>query len=142
MSYEKNTWKTGDVITSTKLNHMEDGIANAGGILVIGGLTFVKGQTSYQFTGTADKTWQEIDNALAAGVRCVVVGSGMDGHIQLIVSGTRWENGNYIFYISDGQNNPIFFTTTSADGYPTIDDGGPQDPIIDDGDGSGFTPDD
>jgi len=47
MSYEKNTWKTGDVITSVKLNRMEDGIANAGGILVIGGLTFVKGQTSY-----------------------------------------------------------------------------------------------
>jgi len=73
----------------------------------------------------ADKTWQEIDNALAAGVRCVVVGSGMDGHIQLIVSGTRWENGNYIFYISDGQNDPIFFTTTSADGY-----GVPQSSII------------
>ena len=118
MSYEKNTWKTGDVITSTKLNRMEDGIANAGGILVIGGLTVGMNQTSYQFTGAADKTWQEIDNALAAGVRCVVVGSGMGGHIQLIVSGTRCDNENYIFYISDGQNDPISFTTTSADGYP------------------------
>lgn len=47
MSYEKNTWKTGDVITSTKLNHMEDGIANTGDILVIGGFNFVMGQTSY-----------------------------------------------------------------------------------------------
>ena len=121
MSYEKNIWKTGDVITSTKLNRMEDGIANAGGILVIGGLTVGMNQTSYQFIGTADKTWQEIDNALAAGVRCVVVGSGMGGHIQLIVSGTRCDNENYIFYISDGQNDPIFFTTTSADGYPTTD---------------------
>jgi len=26
MSYEKNTWVTGDVITAEKLNHMEDGI--------------------------------------------------------------------------------------------------------------------
>lgn len=74
----------------------------------------------------ADKTWQEIDNALAAGVRCVVVGSDMGGHIQLIVSGTRCDNENYIFYISDGQNDPIFFTTASADGY-----GIPQSSIID-----------
>lgn len=26
MAYEKQTWKTGDVITAEKLNHMEDGI--------------------------------------------------------------------------------------------------------------------
>lgn len=31
MAYEKQTWTTGDVITQEKLNHMEDGIANAGG---------------------------------------------------------------------------------------------------------------
>lgn len=31
MSYEKQTWQTGDVITAEKLNHMEDGIASGGG---------------------------------------------------------------------------------------------------------------
>ena len=31
MAYEKQTWQTGDVITQEKLNHMEDGIAGAGG---------------------------------------------------------------------------------------------------------------
>ena len=31
MAYEKQTWATGDVITESKLNHIEDGIANAGG---------------------------------------------------------------------------------------------------------------
>ena len=30
MSYTKNTWANGDVITATKLNHMEDGIEGAG----------------------------------------------------------------------------------------------------------------
>lgn len=34
MSYEKQTWQTGDVVTSAKLNHMENGIA-AGGALVV-----------------------------------------------------------------------------------------------------------
>ena len=28
MSYEKQTWETGDIVTSAKLNHLEDGIAN------------------------------------------------------------------------------------------------------------------
>ena len=30
MAYEKQTWVTGEVITKEKLNHMEDGIADAG----------------------------------------------------------------------------------------------------------------
>lgn len=30
MSYEKQTWATGDVITAEKLNNMENGIENAG----------------------------------------------------------------------------------------------------------------
>lgn len=31
MSYDKNTWQSGDVITAVKLNNIEDGIANASG---------------------------------------------------------------------------------------------------------------
>ena len=31
MAYEKQEWKTGDLITESKLNHIEEGIANAGG---------------------------------------------------------------------------------------------------------------
>lgn len=31
MSYTKQTWATGDIITAEKLNHMEDGIAGGGG---------------------------------------------------------------------------------------------------------------
>ena len=30
MSYEKQTWKTGDTVTAEKLNHIEEGILNAG----------------------------------------------------------------------------------------------------------------
>ncbi len=30
MSYDKQTWVTGEVITAAKLNHMEDGIASGG----------------------------------------------------------------------------------------------------------------
>lgn len=31
MSYEKQTWQTGETITAQKLNHMEDGIGNNSG---------------------------------------------------------------------------------------------------------------
>lgn len=31
MAYTKQTWATGDTVTATKLNHMEDGIADGGG---------------------------------------------------------------------------------------------------------------
>lgn len=29
MAYEPNTWSTGDTITAEKLNHLEQGVANA-----------------------------------------------------------------------------------------------------------------
>lgn len=35
MAYEKTTWQSGDVVTSAKLNHIEDGIADAGGIVTV-----------------------------------------------------------------------------------------------------------
>lgn len=34
MSYTPNTWKSGDVVTSAKLNNMEQGIAAAGALMV------------------------------------------------------------------------------------------------------------
>lgn len=42
MSYTKYTWTDGETITAPKLNHMEDGIAGAGGdydLVIMGSLT-------------------------------------------------------------------------------------------------------
>lgn len=58
MSYEKNTWNKGDVITANKLNHMEDGIAGGGGVLVVNSVYDEQAGTT-----TLDKTWQEIHDA-------------------------------------------------------------------------------
>lgn len=33
MAYTKQTWNCGDEITADKLNHMENGIAQSGGVL-------------------------------------------------------------------------------------------------------------
>lgn len=60
MSYEKQTWATGDIVTSSKLNHMEDGIAGAGG-----GLVLALSMSEQSITG--DHTFGEIKAALSAG---------------------------------------------------------------------------
>ena len=60
MAYTKNTWRTGDIVSSQKLNHMEDGIANAEQLFVI---TATLGEGSI----TADKTATDVYDALNSG---------------------------------------------------------------------------
>ena len=35
MAYDKNTWQSGDVVTSAKLNNIENGIANCNGAIAM-----------------------------------------------------------------------------------------------------------
>lgn len=67
MSYEKQTWQTGDVITASKLNHIENGIADSSQIE--GGGSFIfsitpDGEDSY----VADKSFSEIKHAIDSGL--------------------------------------------------------------------------
>lgn len=64
MSYEKQTWQTGDVVTSAKLNHMEDGIAAGGDVFVV----HYDGGTS-----TSDKSLSEIMSAISDGYVVILV---------------------------------------------------------------------
>lgn len=60
MSYTPTTWTTGDTITATAMNKIENGIANAGGALIC----------TLSFNGddyVLDKTVQEIYDALLGG---------------------------------------------------------------------------
>lgn len=71
MSYEKNTWASGDVITAEKLNHMEDGVD-------IGAATAV-----LQWTGTVTSEAQVMevaDEELMGMSRGYWDGSGIDAH--------------------------------------------------------------
>ena len=60
MAYEKNTWATGDVVTSTKLNHMEDGIAS-------GGLPIIPTTWTSEQSFTFEKTYAEVKAILDSG---------------------------------------------------------------------------
>lgn len=68
MTYSKNTWADGDVITAEKLNNMEDGIegANGGGVFPL--MVTLNEETHY-----FDKTYGEIYNAFLSGVPIWIV---------------------------------------------------------------------
>ena len=109
MSYEKNTWNKGDVITSAKLNHMEDGIAGAGGVLIVNGT--IDGSTM-----TLDHTWQEIYDAGAAVLHYTPPIEG--GYNCALLSAIFVESNQYTCNFDVSQVT-IAFVTDSPDGYPS-----------------------
>lgn len=75
MSYEPTNWQTGDVVTSAKLNKLEQGVANAGG----GGepvvIHFSSGEGNVM---TADKTYAEVAEIFTSGAEIWLDLSGWD----------------------------------------------------------------
>lgn len=71
MAYEPKTWECGDVVSADALNHMEQGIANAGG----GGTLIIKqdNEASTAEKAVYDKTWQEVYDALKNGTRVIML---------------------------------------------------------------------
>ena len=109
MAYTKNTWTDGDIVTSEKLNHMEDGIANSENVFIVGGIRI--GETGYE--GTLDKTWQEIHDAMMQNKICIVVIATDGGFSQVFINEVSTTNGTYLVTV-DG----VRFSTSTASGYP------------------------
>lgn len=120
MSYTPTSWQNGDVITSAKLNKIENGIANAGGGT---GILFATVDLS---TASLDKTWQEIANANAAYI--IMSGEGTTFHMPVVLTSAGTNNTYYVVALVAGQTTgegdvgfePMVqtFKATSADGYP------------------------
>jgi len=128
MSYEPTTWKSGDVVTSAKLNKMEQGIAGAGGGALIVGQTVgevIEDPSGDYRIATLNKTWTEIIEALQAGIPCVLVADDViyEGKkycymIEGAYYNPEWyEDTPYIAYIPCVNNGVALCAT--ADGYPT-----------------------
>ena len=113
MAYEKQTWVTGEVITKEKLNHMEDGIANSGGILFL----------NEDRTGVLDKTWNEINTALRNG-QLVFVLETEETFVNLLFVGTVGIGMGNVYFLtvlgSDAESSD--FQTDDPNGYPVKDD--------------------
>lgn len=104
MSYEKNTWNKGDVITANKLNHIEDGLAD-GGVLVVG-VTI----DSQDDSKTLDKTWQQIYDAAFAVICEEIDGEKKSCTVKDVFSS---DETYMVIDIEDTE-----YTTDSPDGYP------------------------
>ena len=100
MAYTPNTWKSGDVVTSAKLNNIENGIAD-------GGVTIVNATTEDDVT-TLDRTWQEIYDATIAFLKD---SNGFIGTINAFE-----DSGTYI-----ASCDSVEYTTDSANGYPSAE---------------------
>jgi len=126
MSYVKNTWATGDVVTADKLNHIEDGIASAGGILPIG-VTIDTDPITSSTVQTLDHTWQEIYNAAQNKVYPVVF-KLVGGDIKLLPVAATYGNDRdgYTVVVTDPLDNDfiISYQCTEADEYPRYIAGG------------------
>jgi len=113
MAYEKQTWTTGEVITEEKLNHIEDGIANAGdGVLVVNMNQTKDGDID---VFTLDKTWQEIFDACStrgAVVKFMTASDYFLTSVEQLRGGSDY--GLYSVILMKEE-----FTTESPNGYPT-----------------------
>ena len=112
MSYTPNTWANGDVITSAKLNNMEQGIANAGG----GGGVLIANMDG---DGKLDVKAGALFAAVQAGVVLVKIVSG--GTEYCLLGYAYYEDGEgYYFAAYVGAEEQYAFEAATADDYPTI----------------------
>ncbi len=113
MRYDKQNWQTGEVITANKLNHIEDGIAGAGGGVLITGTTMEGGKP------TLTNTWQEVFDAPLT----VLPFAMSEDNIITLTSSEVAKISDSDYQISfaslSDPTNPLVFEATSADGYPT-----------------------
>lgn len=109
MAYTKNTWRTGDIVSSQKLNHMEDGIANSENVFIVGGVSL--GENGIE--GTLDKTWQEIHDAMLSKICVVVITDGNSIAQKLIDDASVGLEGEYNVFVEGTQ-----LSTSTANGYP------------------------
>ena len=121
MSYDPTTWKSGDVVTSAKLNKMEKGIedANAGGSG--GGATVVnvtETESGQDYVYTCDKTAEEILTALEIGA---VVFKYDYGYIETCLGGGHVLD-SYQFVRGGTDLGATPFTATELTDYPSYVD--------------------
>ena len=111
MSYEPTNWKTGDVVTSAKLNKLEQGVAG-GGVLKV---------TLNTGTSALDKTWQEIYDAVLAVMLIPMNYEGHDIHYDVYFSSAIFtEENRFVVKFVNIEGNEYTFASDSADGVLVV----------------------
>ena len=118
MSYTPTEWKTGDVVTSAKLNKLEQGVADAGLGAMVATFTFTEDGI------TCDKTYSEINAAYQSGGPGAVIGYANGAFSNSVVrdneDGVYW----YTFYFWVRYLGDTFMSvacTVYSSGDPGVD---------------------
>ena len=107
MAYTKNTWVTGDIVTSEKLNHMEDGIANASWLV------------AHDNDNVLDKTWQEIADAFPF-VLILDSGRGLSSFVTYVEGSETDPYTVIVIGFRVGEITYTAYTAETSNGYPSI----------------------
>lgn len=92
MAYDKQTWVSGEVITATKLNHMEDGIAGAGSG---GGSFIITITTTWTQEGDDWISTNEFDKTPAEALAAYEAGQTIKVHVVEIEEGQEPNDRGY-----------------------------------------------
>ena len=111
MSYMPTEWKSGDTVTSAKLNKIEQGIAAGSGILIAHAIIENGGNPP-----ALDKTWQEIHDADA----CYIVWHDEESSYCQLVIETYIDDGLYKVDVFDFTGDPYIYATDSPSNYPVL----------------------
>ena len=107
MSYEPTVWKTGDVVTSEKLNKLENGVANAGGAMIVTATVTMQGDI------ILNSTFKEI--AMAFSITPVFVTWATDAASNFYpVTGLTGTETQFTVKTIDNTD----FSTDTIEGYP------------------------
>ena len=117
MAYDPTVWKSGDTITSAKLNKLENGLAEASGGGTGGGVLVC---TLPNQGSALDKTWKEIHDAFPSSV--VVLISNGEGQSQMLLA-TSVGFGDELYYVSfvvfnDNGSSKKYYSVATENGYP------------------------
>lgn len=123
MSYTPTKWVTGDIVTSEKLNKLENGLASvdAGASIVFATLDIS--------TQALNKTWQEIADADVAYI--VLANASRTMKMPVVDCLAESNNLHYVAALGvakvTGENDEVTFESmlftfvaSSADDYPTL----------------------
>ena len=110
MAYTPTTWVTGDTVTATKMNKIENGIANAGG----GGLVH------YTVTsGTLDCTYNDLLADITAG-RLPYISNSSANIAYGLLAQLDTRNDYQAWFLTNNGASSVFYSE-SADSYLTSD---------------------
>lgn len=113
MSYEPTVWKDGDLVTSAKLNKLEQGVANGGGNNIVMGVMDENNNL------TLESTWQEIwDNNCTTVCFDFINNKTFCPIIQIS------NDNSYSVMITDPNGSVKHLYAKNADDYPTTAEGG------------------